>query len=94
MSNKPEQITVADGKYTLINDNGKLTALRNGEPWGRDLVGDNLVYWMMVEIRQLKEKLSEVHSWIVCAPIASAEDILQNAQRIIEITTPAQGDDL
>ena len=49
----PDQITVADGKYTVINDKGKLTALRNGEPWGRDLAGDNLVYWMMVEILRL-----------------------------------------
>ena len=52
-----DQVTVADGKYTVINDNGKLTALRNGEPWARDLIGDNLVYWMMVEILRLKEEL-------------------------------------
>ena len=94
MSNKPDKVTVADGKYTVINDNGKMTALRHGEPWGRDLVGDNLVYWMMVEILQLQAKLDEVHSWIVCAPIATAEDMMQNAPRIIEITTPAQGDEL
>lgn len=50
-----DTVTVADGKYTVINDNGKLTALRNGEPWARDLIGDNLVYWMMVEIIRLKE---------------------------------------
>ena len=30
----------ADGKYTVINDNGKLTALLHGEPWARSLVGD------------------------------------------------------
>lgn len=52
-----ERVTVADGKYTVINDNGKLTALRNGEPWCRDLVGDNLVYWMLVEIRKLQDEL-------------------------------------
>lgn len=44
----------ADGKYTVINDNGRLTALRHGESWGRDLVGDNLVYWMLVEVNDLK----------------------------------------
>jgi len=43
-----------DGKYTIINDNGQLTALRNGEPWGRDLTGDNLIYWMLVEVIRLK----------------------------------------
>jgi len=50
-----ESITVADGKYTAINDNGKLTALRHGKPWARDLIGDNLVYWMFVRIRELEE---------------------------------------
>lgn len=49
-----ERITVADGKYTVINDNGNLSALRHGEPWARDLVGDNLVYWMFVRIRELE----------------------------------------
>lgn len=43
----------ADGKYTVINNNGKLTALRHGEPWARDLIGDNLVYWMLVRVDQL-----------------------------------------
>lgn len=50
-----EQMTFADGKYTVINDNGKLTALRNGEPWARDLVGDNLVYWMLTDSIALRE---------------------------------------
>jgi len=36
---KIESVTVGDGKYTITNDNGRLTALRNGEPWDRDLVG-------------------------------------------------------
>ena len=51
-----EKMDFADGKYTVINDNGKLTALRHGEPWGRDLVGDNLVYWMLVDSLRLKEQ--------------------------------------
>lgn len=49
----------ADGKYTVINDNGKLTALRNGEPWGRDLVGDNLVYWMLVKVNEQAEAIAQ-----------------------------------
>jgi hypothetical protein len=51
-----EQMDFAGGKYTVINDNGKLTALRYGEPWGRDddLVGDNLVYSMLVDSMCLK----------------------------------------
>jgi len=46
--------TVADGKYTIMFENGTLKGLRNGEPWERDLVGDNLIYWMLVEIDRLK----------------------------------------
>ncbi len=84
----PEQITVADGKYTVINDKGKLSALRHGEPWSRDLVGDNLVYWMMVEILRQQKIIDEVHSWIVCAAIASDADMMQSAPRIIEVTAP------
>lgn len=54
------QHSFADGKYTVINDNGLLTALRNGEPWGRDLIGDNLVYWMLVEVDALKAQREEL----------------------------------
>ena len=50
----------ADGKYTVINDNGKLTALRHGEPWARSLVGDNLIYWMLVEVDELKTQRNEL----------------------------------
>ena len=51
-----EKMDFAGGKYTVINDNGKLTALRHGEPWGRDLVGDNLVYWMLQDALRLKQE--------------------------------------
>lgn len=55
-----EQMNFADGKYTVINDNGELTALRHGEPWRRDLTGDNLVYWMLVEALELKHQRDEM----------------------------------
>jgi hypothetical protein len=61
----------ADGKYTVINDNGKLTALRHGEPWGRDLVGDNLVYWMLIEVdtlRAVNQELLEACQTLVGLP--------------------------
>jgi len=48
--------TVADGKYTIELNNGNITALRNGEPW-QDLTGNNLVFWMLVEIDNLKQQL-------------------------------------
>lgn len=48
------QQSFADGKYTVIYEGGKVTALRYGEPW-QDLTGNNLVYWMLVEVDKLRE---------------------------------------
>lgn len=80
------RIDLEDGKYSVVHDNGRdLRALRNGEPW-RDLVGDKLIFAMTCEIEQLRARLDEVHSWIVCAAIASPADMMQNAPRIIDVT--------
>lgn len=44
----------ADGKYTVIFEpNGRLYALRNGEPW-QDFSGNKLLYCMLQEIDDLK----------------------------------------
>lgn len=39
-------------------------------------------------VSKQREIIEEVHSWIVCACIASAEDMMQSAERIAEITGP------
>lgn len=52
-----DRISVADGKYTVVIDGGKLSALRHGEPW-RDLSGDNLIYWLAVELKAAREALA------------------------------------
>lgn len=53
-----EKISVCDGKYhVVIGDKGELSALRYGEPW-QDLTGNNLVYWLAVELRQAREALA------------------------------------
>lgn len=67
----------ADGKYTVISDNGKLTALRHGEPW-LDLVGNNLVYWMLVKVDELTNTLNkEVSDRVLLAQLnlAMMDDI-------------------
>lgn len=47
-------ITLADGKYTVIQyDDGRLCALRYGEPW-RDLTGDKLVLALAQEVERLR----------------------------------------
>lgn len=53
------RIELAEGKYTYINDNGNQRALRYGEEW-RDLTGDNLIYYMGVEIQQLKLSVEQL----------------------------------
>ena len=53
------RVGVCAGKYTVIQDKtGRLSALRYGEKW-RDCYGDNLIYWLAVEVEQLREKLNK-----------------------------------
>lgn len=79
-------------KYTVIHDNGiGLRAERYGEPW-RDLTGDGLVLAMAQEIESLRDRMSQVNNWIVCACIASPEDMMQNAEHIERITSPSYSD--
>lgn len=61
MSEKPEEITVYDGKYTLIMDPSGLRALRYGEEW-RDLVGDFFVMALGYEILELRARVAELES--------------------------------
>ena len=59
------QVSVNDGKYTIvIGDNGNMHALRYGEPWGRDLAGDNLVYWLAVELDMARRELASLYQEI------------------------------
>lgn len=71
MTTEAERLDFADGKYTVINDNGKLTALRHGEPWGRDLIGDNLVYWMFVKAREQAAEIERLK-----AEVQAKSDVL------------------
>lgn len=49
-------IKVGDGKYTVLHENGlNLRALRHGEPWMRDFIGDKLVLAMAQDIERLQE---------------------------------------
>lgn len=49
-------VSVCDGKYTVVQEKaGSLKALRYGEPW-RDCTGDNLIYYLAVELDELRRK--------------------------------------
>ena len=76
-----------NGKYTVIfEDSGGLKALRYGEEW-RDLTGDGLVLSMLQEVEELRQIVNEVHSWIVCACMATPEEMAGNFERIEQITS-------
>ena len=54
-----EVLILEDGKYTLVNGHGILTAYRHGEAWRaatEDLVGNKLVGALVAEIVRLKGK--------------------------------------
>lgn len=88
-----ETVTLEDGKYALVhNTHGHMHALRYGDPW-QELTGNKLIGACFNEIVELRKRLQEVQSWIVCAAIASPEDMMQNASRIIEVTTPTWPED-
>ncbi len=55
-------VTVADGKYTVVvpeHPNEHLRALRYGEPW-RDCVGDNLIYFLAVELDEARKQIESL----------------------------------
>ena len=57
MKNNMLNVSVWNGKYTVIQDyRGRLKALRHGEEW-RDCCGDNLILVLAYEIEELREKL-------------------------------------
>jgi hypothetical protein len=69
------RIDVADGKYSILHENGlNLRALRHGEPWNRDLVGDNLVYAMAARIEELQEQQAAMAAQLeqLRGPVADA----------------------
>lgn len=56
--NMGKTIELDNGKYTIMyNENNQypMKCLRYGEEW-RDLVGDNLIFWLCAKIEELEEK--------------------------------------
>lgn len=56
--NMGKTIELDNGKYTIMYDENNqypMKCLRYGEEW-RDLVGDNLIFWLCAKIEELEEK--------------------------------------
>lgn len=50
------------GKYTIVygeTDSYPVKCLRYGEEW-RDLLSDNLIFWLCARIEELEEKINHV----------------------------------
>lgn len=82
-------VVLENGKYVWRHENGcHLRCDRHGEAWADEITPSKAVLALVQEVESLREKLAEVHSWIVCACIATPEDMMQSAARIEEITRP------
>lgn len=78
-------ITVEDGKYTLVMPHaGPLHALRYGEEW-RDLTGDNFVLSLGQEIERLRTALKEITEW----EAESAYDSERKLEAVIRLARQA-----
>lgn len=76
MEPNPLEITVGDGKYTVVQTpDGRLAARRNGEPW-RDLTGDKLVLCLAQELDLTRVRLDTFES--VNAELKKEIDRLQD----------------
>ena len=56
--NMGKTIELDNGKYAVMYDENNqypTKCLRYGEEW-RDLVGDNLIFWLCAKIEELEEK--------------------------------------
>lgn len=56
-------IELDNGKYTIVYDETNSfpeKCLRYGEEW-RDLVGDNLIFWLCQRIEELEEEIDDMN---------------------------------
>lgn len=82
-----EKTVFEDGKYTVVQNEGRTTILRYEETW-RTADGDKFINAVVDEVKRLREVVNEVHAWVVCGAITSPEDMAANFSRIAAITTP------
>lgn len=53
------KVTLNNGKYEYVSENGNQAAYRYGEMW-RDLTGDNFIYAMACKIKELEQERDEL----------------------------------
>lgn len=77
-------VEIANGKYTVVQDNtGRVIALRYNEPW-RDCSGNKLILALAQEVEFLREKIKLAENCLVCWPIADPTEVIENTLQILE----------
>lgn len=77
-------VTVADGKYTVLQDEfGRLSALRYGEQW-RNCVGDGLVLALAQEVRKLEDLYKKDVSSVAVSALITETECEESYQKLLE----------
>lgn len=64
----------------------RLTQIIHGVALQSDKDNAEHIARLEAQLKQAKENLEEVNNWAVCGCLTTAEDMMQNLPRIIEIT--------
>lgn len=82
---KAIRVDVAEGKYSVIIDGGKMTVLLYGERWGRDFTGDMFVYCLAAELDEARTELEQAKKdadrWSEASAQLSADCISMQYER-------------
>lgn len=83
-------VSICDGKYTIIQDaSGRTKLLRYGEPW-RWVTGDNVILGAAYEIEKLQERIKQLEDARTVAAANSLanmlayEDAVAKIKRLVE----------
>jgi len=77
------EVSVSNDKYTVTMD-GKygLKALRYGKEW-RDLTGDNLIYFLALELQEAREKIESAKNCLTQSGYADRFVVQDNVLKIL-----------
>lgn len=80
-------VTVDDGKYRIVQDNGRMTITRSGEPWighsGEGIPMDKMIIAMACEIEELRKLKAHCKAFVKDQQIWGSECVYQS-DRVIE----------
>jgi hypothetical protein len=81
-----DELEVGDALGVMVSsDSGSDDEDRLDTTWSGEEIAR-----LKAEVERLKKIVDEVHSWAVCAAIATPEDMAQNFPHIVEITGPSE----